>query len=166
MIPFVFTPSFQSKAIMKKNVNLRHWKPEDKAQIIEIFRLNTPEYFAHEEEKELVFFLDYKTEAYFVAEFEQKVIGCGGIHFSEDLTAGHLSWDILHPDFQGMGIGGMLLMFRIEKLFSVDSVQKVTVRTSQLAWKFYEKFGFVLKYTQKDYWAEGFDLYFMEYVRK
>ena len=47
-----------------------------------------------------------------------------------------------------------------------SSVRRITVRTSQLAFGFYEKRGFELKGIEKDYWAEGFDLYRMEYVRR
>ena len=49
---------------------------------------------------------------------------------------------------------------------SKRSVLRITVRTSQLAFGFYEKRGFELKGIEKDYWAEGFDLYRMEYVRR
>lgn len=55
------------------------------------------------------------------------------------------------------------MKYRIEKLRSIDSIQKITVRTSQVAYKFYEKQGFELIEIIKDYWAEGFDMYSMEY---
>lgn len=32
-----------------------------------------------------------------------------------------------------------------------------------LVYKFYQKQGFVLKATHKDYWAKGIDMYYMEY---
>ena len=59
-----------------------------------------------------------------------------------------------------------MLRHRIEKLEAMRSVRRITVRTSQLAFGFYEKRGFELKGIEKDYWAEGFDLYRMEYVRR
>ena len=60
-------------------------------------------------------------------------------------------------------LGTRLLGFRIEKLGSLGGIRRITVRTSQLAFGFYRKQGFVLKEVKKDYWAEGFDLYAMEY---
>ncbi len=151
---------------MKNQIILRNWQVEDKAAIVELLRLNTPKYFAPEEEAGLLFFLENETEEYFVAEYEDKVVGCGGIHFSEDFTVGKLSWDILHPDYQRKGIGGMLLLYRIQKLLEVASVHTISVRTSQFAWKFYEKYGFILLGVEKEYWAKGFDLYQMEYRRE
>jgi ribosomal protein S18 acetylase RimI-like enzyme len=55
------------------------------------------------------------------------------------------------------------LKHRIDKLNSIGSIQKITVRTSQVAYKFYEKQGFELFEIIKDYWADGFDMYNMEY---
>jgi len=42
----------------------------------------------------------------------------------------------------------------------------MTVRTSQFVYGFYEKHGFELKKVVKNYWAQGFDLYDMEYKEK
>lgn len=93
----------------------------------------------------------------------KKLVGCGGINFSDNRMTGKISWDILHPEYQGKSLGTYLLEYRIKKLKSIDSVQRITVRTSQLAYKFYEKRGFELLEVKKDYWARGFDMYRMEY---
>ena len=44
------------------------------------------------------------------------VVGCGGINFAENKTIGKISWDIIHPDFQGKSLGTKLLKYRIEVL--------------------------------------------------
>ena len=46
----------------------------------------------------------------------------------------------------------------------MDGVKTITVRTSQLVYKYYEKFGFQTKEIIKDFWAKGYDLYRMEYA--
>ena len=56
-----------------------------------------------------------------------------------------------------------MLNHRIEKLRNISSIKKIIVRTSQLVYKFYEKQGFVLLEVKKDYWADGLDMYKMEY---
>ena len=70
---------------------------------------------------------------------------------------------MIHPKFQGKSLGTKLLNHRLEILKTIPSIQRITVRTSQVAYKFYEKHGFVLHEIKKDYWADGFDMYRMVY---
>ncbi|HRB72835.1 MAG TPA: GNAT family N-acetyltransferase [Flavobacterium sp.] len=151
---------------MHTEISIRNYKNTDKPAVIALLQLNTPQYFSPEEEADLIFYLDNEIEQYFVVEYDNKIIGSGGFNFSEDLTTGKISWDILHTEYQGKGIGGMLLKHRMEKLKALNHIQLITVRTSQLVYAFYEKNGFELKEIVKDYWAAGFDLYRMEYTKK
>lgn len=146
-------------------MEIRTYQPEDKHHVLHLFRLNTPNYFAPEEETDLIFYLNQELELYYVVEFNSEIIGCGGINFAENKTIGKISWDILHPDYQGKMIGTQLLQFRLEKLKAIKNIEKITVRTSQFVYKFYEKQGFHLLKIRKDYWAKGFDLYDMEYLK-
>ena len=144
---------------------IRAYQTSDKDAVLDLLRLNIPQYFSPEEEVDLVRYLENKIVHYFVLEFKNQVIGSGGFNFSDDKTTGIISWDILHPEFQGRSFGNALLRYRIEQLQQFKDVQKIIVRTSQLAYKFYEKAGFKLLEIVEDYWAKGFDLYRMEYVR-
>jgi len=54
-----------------------------------------------------------------------------------------------------------LTAYRIEQIAKKNAVERVCVRTSQMAYQFYEKMGFRLERTERDYWAQGFDLYEM-----
>jgi [ribosomal protein S18]-alanine N-acetyltransferase len=151
---------------MMEGVFIRKYRPDDKNKILDLFRMNTPAFFSPNEESDLIFYLEHEIELYFVVEVKNEIVGCGGINFKEEGTVGLLSWDFLHPDFQGRGIGTTLLNHRLELLKSIPEVKKIRVRTSQHANSFYEKGGFVRKETVKDYWAKGFDLYLMEYNDK
>lgn len=148
---------------MTSLITIRAYEPDDKTDVINLIRLNTPKFFAVDEEEDLKKYLETERELYYVLLYDEKIVGCGGINFSDDKTIGKISWDIFHPDYQGNSLGTKLLKHRIEKLRSIDSIQKITVRTSQVAYKFYEKQGFELIEIVKDYWAEGFDMYSMEY---
>lgn len=148
---------------MNNSITIREYKSIDKSSVMNLIRLNTPEYFAPEEENDFSNYLDNEKELYYVLLFNEKIVGCGGINFAENKTIGKISWDILHPEYQGKSLGSQLLKYRIEKIKAIDSIQKITVRTSQLAYKFYEKQGFELNEVKEDYWAKGFDLYRMEY---
>ncbi|HLW39523.1 MAG TPA: GNAT family N-acetyltransferase [Brumimicrobium sp.] len=148
---------------MKKTITIREYKPKDKSEVVNLLRLNTPKYFAIEEEEELKRYLEEERELYYVLLYDDKIVGCGGINFTDNKAIGKISWDIFNPNYQGKSLGTKLLKHRIEKLRSIDSVLKITVRTSQVAYKFYEKQGFELLEIRKDFWANGFDMYNMEY---
>ena len=145
---------------MTASPTIRPYQPSDKPAVLELLRLNTPAYFSPEEEADLIFYLENEREDYFVIIVNEKVVGCGGINYSG--KTGKISWDMLHPDYQNQGLGRKLLQFRISKLKANPEIESVTVRTSQLAYGFYQKNGFKLTQTEKDYWAAGFDLYEME----
>ena len=148
---------------MDNLIMIREYESIDKNAVLELIRLNIPKYFASSEEDDFSRYLDSEIELYYVLLFDKKLVGCGGINFSDNRMTGKISWDILHPEYQGKSLGTYLLEYRIKKLKSIDSVQRITVRTSQLAYKFYEKRGFELLEVKKDYWARGFDMYRMEY---
>ena len=122
---------------------IREYQPTDKNAVIDLIRQNTPAYFAPKEEADFSNYLDSERELYFVLLLNKKVVGCGGINFTKDKASGKISWDIIHPQYQGKSLGAQLLKYR--------------------AYKFYEKQGFTLKEIQRDYWAKGFDMYSMEY---
>jgi ribosomal-protein-alanine N-acetyltransferase len=150
---------------MTSLITIREYEANDKNDLINLIRLNTPEFFSTDEEKDLNKYLETERELYYVLLYDGKIVGCGGINLADEETIGKISWDIFHPDYQGKSFGTKLLKHRIDKLNSISSIQKITVRTSQVAYKFYEKQGFELFEIKKDYWAEGFDMYNMEYKR-
>jgi len=141
---------------------IRKYYAADFAAVIDLLRLNTPHYFEHAEEADLIRYLQTEVNHYFVYELSGQIVGCGGINFGFDggKTA-RLSWDIVHPLKQGEGIGKKLTAYRIEQIVKEDIVERICVRTTQMAYQFYEKLGFVLQRIERDYWAKGFDLYEM-----
>ncbi len=147
-----------------ENITIREYDPADKSAVMELIRLNTPAYFSPDEEDDLSRYLDMETELYYVILVDGEIKGCGGINFADNLTTGKISWDMIHPAFHGMKLGSRLLRYRLDKLESIPGIRKITVRTSQMAYKFYEKHGFVLREIRNDYWAAGFDMYRMEYL--
>jgi ribosomal-protein-alanine N-acetyltransferase len=150
---------------MKDQVFIREYKVQDKECVLNLLRLNTPKYFSPEEEKDLIYYLNCEIEYYFILEVKNKIVGCGGINFSEDKTIGKISWDILDPNFQRQGLGSLLLNHRITLLKNDKEIKKIIVRTSQFVYKFYEKSGFKLLEKVTDFWAKGFDLYYMELTK-
>lgn len=148
---------------MTNLIAIREYETNDKDEVVNLIKLNTPDFFAEEEEDDLKIYLETERELYYVLLCDKKIVGCGGINFADNKRIGRISWDIFHPDYQGKSLGTKLLKHRIDKLNSIESIQKITVRTSQEAYKFYEKQGFEVFEIKKDYWAPGFDMYNMEY---
>jgi ribosomal protein S18 acetylase RimI-like enzyme len=142
-------------------MKLRSYTPLDKDALIALLRLNTPQYFDESEEGDFIRYLDEQVEDYFVVEEDKQIIGSGGINYVADAKIARISWDIIHPDFQGKGIGKKLTLHRINQIKKNPAIDLVVVRTTQLVYKFYHKLGFELEKIEKDYWAEGFDLYQM-----
>lgn len=147
---------------MSDNITIRKYNKADKSTLLELLKLNTPSHFAPEEMTDFIEYLDHEIEYYFVVLLQNKIVGSGGINFSDDQSIGKISWDIIDPNYHGRKIGTFLMKHRIDLLRSLPHIRKVTVRTSQLAYKFYEKQGFEITEIVTDYWAKGFDLYSMK----
>lgn len=145
------------------SIVIREYVPTDKEAVMNLIQLNTPAFFAEKESDDLSNYLDTEIELYYVLIFDKNIVGCGGINFAENGTVGKISWDIIHPDYQGKSLGTKLLKYRINILKAIPNIKKITVRTSQVAYKFYEKQGFTLNEIKRNYWAEGFDMYAMQY---
>ncbi len=141
---------------------IRLYKNKDLEKLVAILRLNTPEYFAVSEEKDFIKYLEHHSQNYLVVEEVGIIIGSGGFNYLDDGKEVRISWDMFHPHFHGKGMGSKLTQYKIDEIKNNSEIEMVTVRTSQLAFKFYEKFGFELIKSVKDFWAKGFDLYQME----
>ncbi len=144
-------------------MNIRNFNTRDLGDLLQLIQLNTPHYFAPEETSDFEDYLKHEIEQYFVIEVNQHIIGCGGINFENNFTTAKISWDLIHPDFQGKGYGRLLLEHRMQILHAIPTVKRIIVRTSQHAFQFYEKSGFVLQEVYPNYWAQGYDLYLMEF---
>ena len=149
---------------MDPKLTIRVYNPSHRETILQLFRLNTPRYFSISEENDLNDYLENHAGHFFIVESGGVVVGCGGYNLFPEHADARISWDIFHPDYQGRGLGSALLRYRVDRLKAIPGLKTITVRTSQLVYPFYKKFGFELKEVVKDYWAEGFDLYRMVQV--
>ncbi len=139
--------------------NIRKYSASDVDGVMLLLELNTPQFFAPEERKDLMDYLHQDSENYFVFLQNDQLIGAGGINygFNEGRSV-RISWDIIHPEFQRKGIGSALLQFRLQEIRKHQYIRQVIVRTSQHVALFYERSGFTTISTQQNYWAPGFDL--------
>ncbi|GAA4469323.1 hypothetical protein GCM10023189_56200 [Nibrella saemangeumensis] len=143
-------------------MQIRSYTDADREGVLSLLRLNTPAYFSESEEDDLIEYLNHHSQHYFVMESEGALLGCGGFNLFDEEELARISWDIIHPGHQGKGLGRLLTQYRIARIREYPHIKTIVVRTSQLVYKFYERLGFDLKEVTKDYWAEGFDLYYMD----
>ncbi|PWJ42313.1 GNAT family N-acetyltransferase [Sediminitomix flava] len=141
---------------------IRKYTPKDKNELLKLFRLNSPKYFDSSEEVDFEDYLEHEIEDYFIYETNNQIIGCGGINYFLEGGIARISWDIIHPEFHGKGIGKKLTENRLSIIRENKDIQKIIVRTSQIVYPFYEKMGFELEKVVKDFWAENYDLYQMK----
>ena len=137
----------------------------DREAVVSLLELNIPEFFHPSEKVDFDDYLEKELEDYFVIEDAGTIIGAGGLNFLPDTKEARISWDFLHPDHTGKGLGSQLVKHRIDHVKrKYPHLDKISVRTSQLAHGFYARMGFELIHSEKDFWAPGFDLYHMVLV--
>ena len=140
---------------------IRPYQHTDEPALLQLLRLNTPTYFDPSEEADFIDYFANELDLYFVYETKGQLLACGGLNRFPEENLAHISWDMVHPDTQGKGVGKALTQYRIAAAKALPNMHSLVVRTSQHAFGFYEKCGFSTQYTKKDYWAPGFDLYYM-----
>lgn len=146
---------------MSRSIDILPYNSSHEAGVFSLIRLNTPAAFAPSEEKDFITYLHDLREQYFVIVQGDDIIGCGGINTADGGSTGVISWDMIHPAYHGQGLGGRLLRHRLEILQRMPDIRQIIVRTSQFAHAFYGKHGFELISIHPDYWAEGYDMYYM-----
>lgn len=141
------------------------YQPKDKPAVLNLLMLNAPKYFHPDEKEEFSQYLEREVEDYYVYESNGEILGAGGINFGFNQgTTARISWDLVHPGHQRQGVGSALLHTRLEQIRQQPSIKILEVRTTQLVYSFYQKFGFKLVQRKKNFWAHGFDLYHMKLI--
>lgn len=143
---------------------IRLYTPADFDPLLAVFRKNVPNAFGESEVTDYADFLRINPDPYFVAEYGGQVIGGCGCGVKDDGVTGRIAWIFSDPDTSGSGAGSALVRHCLAELRANPAVAGIECRTSQVAYRFFEKFGFVVQYTEPDYWVPGLDLYFMTAV--
>lgn len=147
---------------LRKQAIIALYKNSDKQSLIQIFRQNIPKYFAPKELEDFIMYLDKHADTYFTVKAGDIINGGFGYVIDKQEQTGSITWIFFHPDTTGTGLGTASLNYCLPILKSNSFVDKITVRTSQHANLFFEKFGFNLIEIKKDYWGKDLDLYSME----
>jgi ribosomal protein S18 acetylase RimI-like enzyme len=141
---------------------IRKYISSDKEQLMEVFQANVPTYFDPKEATLFSTYLGKQSDTYWTVVLEDKVVGGIGYYFDEEDRSGQITWIFFDPEYSGRGLGKQAMKHCMDILESNPNLERMVVRTSQLAYRFFEKFGFQLQFSEKDYWGRGLDLYYME----
>lgn len=143
---------------------IRPYQVSDKNALLSIFSKNVPKYFDPTELHDFEKYLEEKPDTYLTVEYNQTIVGGSGFEANEDKQTGSITWIFFDPQHTGKGLGKLAVDHSLTELKKNPVVKKLIVRTSQLAYVFFEKFGFQLMTMETDYWGEGLDLYEMEMI--
>ncbi|MCT4639464.1 MAG: GNAT family N-acetyltransferase [Bacteroidales bacterium] len=141
---------------------IREYRVSDREELLDVFKLNIPKYFDPKEVDDFLEYLDDHGDTYLTIEKDNKIVGGVGYIFNDSDKSGQITWIFLHPEYTDHGLGKQAVEHCITLLKSNSEIVKLVVTTSQLAFRFFEKFGFNLIRTEKDYWGSGLDLFLME----
>jgi len=127
-------------------MNIRLVREKDFTTLVHIFKRNTPEYFGVNEighfEKYLRELKLNSSESYFVMEENKIITGSAGYYIYEEDKLAAITWIFFHPNYHGRGMGKMLVDFLMEKVRETKRVSQIRVRTSQKAYRFFERSDF------------------------
>jgi len=141
---------------------IRPYKKEDKNQLLDILKKNAPTYFDPNEIEDFEAYLIQNQSTYLTLEHDSKIVGGAGYFVNSNDRSGRVTWIFFHPDYTQLGLGTNVMNHCLKLLKSDARVEKLVVTTSQLAFRFFEKFGYELQQVEKDHWGPGLDLYLME----
>lgn len=146
---------------MSSSIVIRPYSIKDKSPLLSILKKNVPTYFHKDEIQDFEEFIDKNGDIYFTVLFHNQIAGGVAWVRERKQKSAVIAWIFFDPDFQGKGLGRESVNFCLSDMRKEKDIDKFRVRTSQLVFPFFEKFGFKTIYTEQDYWAKGFDLYDM-----
>jgi N-acetylglutamate synthase-like GNAT family acetyltransferase len=153
-------------------VVIRAYNKNDKGSCLAAFKSNVPKYFTEEEMGDFENFLvrienvdvdNNSITHYFVVEYDQNVIGCGGFGDKDGKEIITLAWGLIHNKFHNKGYGKALLVYRLEQIKQLYPELPLVLDTTQYSHSFFEKYGFRTIKITKNYYCIGMHRYDMEF---
>lgn len=142
---------------------IRPYQKKDLPFLLDILILNTPTFFHIDEVNDYKDHIELHADQYYtVLDQHDTVIGGCGYFITDDPGTAQISWIFFNPEVQGKGHGRMAVNHCLTQIRKIRLVTLVIVHTSQLAYRFFEKFGFILRETKADFWGPGLDYYKMD----
>jgi ribosomal protein S18 acetylase RimI-like enzyme len=149
---------------------IRNYTTSDRDACMTIFKSNMPKFFAPVELVDFENWLNWyrkkevsadTIDSYFVLEVDGQVIASGGFFLDLSSRQASMTWGMVANDQHGMGYGRQLLLYRIDQIRTIQLDAFIVLDTSQHAYRFFEKQGFIVQKITPNGYAEGLDRYDM-----
>jgi [ribosomal protein S18]-alanine N-acetyltransferase len=145
-------------------VDTRLCEPSDRVACLDVFDSLTPALLDSTARPLFESWLDSAVGMYFVMEHEKLIVGCGGFSFSPDQNIATLRWGMIRSNYQKMGLGRFLLMYRIREIGRTDTASLVLAHPPRQSANFYEKQGFRVNGIEREGCTPGIDC--VEMIKK
>jgi N-acetylglutamate synthase-like GNAT family acetyltransferase len=120
-------------------MDIRPFTPADRDACLAVFDSNTPDLLQMDRRPSFAARLD-DTGAYFVAEHDGTIVGCGG--YALKGNAAHLQWGLVHRQWQRQGLGRFLLFYRLREITRNGAVEMVGLEAPLSSSQFFASQGF------------------------
>ena len=123
-------------------MTFRRFQPADLPQCLLLHTLNEPGRFP-ELERPYEMCLREQRSYTLVAEHEGRIVASGSMQYVLRKNIATLSFGLVHPEFQGKGIGTALVLARLALLKPSQPYYRVLIFSVVRSIGFYRRFGFV-----------------------
>lgn len=123
-------------------ITFRRFAPKDLPQCLKLYALCEPERFPQGVANEYEKVLQRQHSYFLVAEDEGRIIASGGLSYLHRDDLAVFCFGLVHPDYQGRGIGTALLLARLALLKPKLYDYRVLIFALDKSIAFYRRFGF------------------------
>ena len=123
-------------------LKFRRFGDADLEHCLEIYRLKEPDTFPAGALDLYRKSLLERKSYYLVAEMEGRVVATGGLQYFLRRDIAVLCFGLVHPKFQGRGVGTALVLTRLALLNAADPALRVWIFAVWKSINFYRRFGF------------------------
>jgi len=151
------------KRVQKHDImDFQRYQPIHKNACLSIFDSNRDTYFATNERRDFLAYLDSPEDYchFYVGYYKDKIVACGGIAICTHI--GELCWGMVDSLYHQRGFGAVLTEFRLTELQRKPDIHKIRLESSQHSVSFYQQRGFVIVLRCPDGFGPGIDCVSME----
>jgi GNAT superfamily N-acetyltransferase len=135
-----------------KEIQFRNYDNTLLEGCLNLFDANCPQFFAINERKDYLEFLQNQPMTYEVGFYGDQIAAVFGMSIDPMLKRGRISWIMVSPLFKGQGVGGVM-MSRVKHLAGLKKIKVIDIAASHLSAPFFAKFGAKELKTIQDGWG-------------